>query len=197
MRRMSQILVLLACGLIASLSVAAQEKKEATPKQVYTGTIVSMSGGLASTSFSLTLAGLTTNEETEKYLSVLAEDDQDALLKELRNKKLGSFAATGQTGRDLLVVRDVKVDGKRRVTAVFERWLRFREVRNGYRSEDYPFAIVEIFFDEKGKGTGTFIGAAKVRIVKNKKTGESQLEIENFATYPAKIMGVIRRNKRR
>jgi hypothetical protein len=117
-------------------------------------------------------------------------------MKALGKNKLGYFAATGQTGRDLLVVRDAQIEGKRRIIAVFERWIRMWEARGGYRSEDYPFAIVEIFFDAKGKGTGTFIGAAQVKIVRDKKTEQLKLEIENFGTFPAKIMGVIRRGEK-
>ena len=189
MKTLFRLAILFACCSGFSLQAAAQEKKQPSSKEVYSGQIVSMSGRSISTGFTLTLTGRTSNEEAQRYLSILASEGQDALLKALGKNELGRIAATGQTGRDLLVVRDAQLDGKRRVVAVFERWMRFGELRNGYRSTDYPFAIVEIFFDAKGKGSGTFIGAAQVKIVQDKKTEQMKLEIESFGTFPSKIMG--------
>ena len=194
MKKRLRFLILFACCSMLSVSAVAQEKPE---KEVYTGTIVSMSGRTTSVSFTINIDGKTTDEEAQQYLSLLATQGQDDLLKVLRKNKLGFLAATGQVGRDLLVVRDTQADGARRLVVVFERWIRMFEVRGGYRSEDYPFAIAEIFFDAKGKGTGTFIGAAQIRIVRDKKTEHLKLEIENFGTFPAKIMGVVRRGKKK
>src|SRR5262249_40618754 len=98
-------------------------------------------------------------------------------------------------GRNLIVVRKAQLpDGKTRIVAVFERWQTFAEVRGGYRSQDYPFGIMGIILDAKGKGSGTFIAACKVDMKRDKKTGKYQLELENFGTYPNKVMGVMRRD---
>jgi hypothetical protein len=175
------------------MSAAAQKKNEGSTKEVYTGTIVNMNGRSASTGFTLSVTGKTSDEEAQQYLSILASQGQDDLLKSLRKNKLGYIASTGQTGRDLIVVRETQVEGKRRLVAVFERWMRMGELRNGYRSTDYPFAIAEIFFDGKGNGSGTFIGAAQVKIVRDKKSEQLKLEIESFGTFPAKIMGARQR----
>lgn len=193
MKELLRFLILLACCSMLSLSAAAQEKE----KEVYTGTIVSMGGRASSVSFTLQITGKTADEEAQQYLSMLASQGQDDLMKALRKNKLGFIAASGQVGRDLLIVRDTQSEGTRRLIVVFERWIRMWELRGGYRSEDYPFAIAEIFFDAKGKGTGTFIGAAQVKIVRDKKTEHLKLEIENFGTFPAKIMGVIQRGKKK
>jgi hypothetical protein len=194
MKTLPRLLILFACCSALSLSATAQET---SGKEVYSGTIVNMSGRAVSTGFTLTITGRTTNEEAQKYLSILASEGQDALLKSLSKNKLGYIAATGQTGRNLLVVRDMQVEGKRRLVAVFERWIRFGEARGGYRSLDYPFAIIEIFFDAKGRGTGTFIGGAQVKIVQDKKTEQYRLEIENFGSFPSKIMGVYQHGKKK
>lgn len=193
MKKRLRFLILFACCSMLSVSAVAQESSE---KEVYTGTIVSTTGRTMSVPFTLNVAGKTTDEEAQQYLSLLASQGQDDLMKVLRKNKLGFVAASGQVGRDLLVVRDTQADGTRRLVVVFERWIGMFEVRGGYRSEDYPFAIAEIFFDAKGKGTGTFISAAQIRIVRDKKTEHWKLEIENFGTFPAKIMGVIRRGKK-
>ena len=49
--------------------------------------------------------------------------------------------------------------------------------------------------DPDGKGEGTYIGAAKIRWVTDEKTGKKSVEIENFATYPTRLMGVAKRSK--
>jgi hypothetical protein len=83
------------------------------------------------------------------------------------------------------------VNGQRRIIAVFRRWMNFAELRGGYRSEDYPYSVIEIYVDPRtGKGEGTFVPAAKIRWQQNKKTGQNQVEIEDFSTFPDRLMGV-------
>jgi len=188
-------IALSACALMCPWLASAQGKNETrTGKEVYTGTLINMSGGSASTGFTLTIEARTSDEEAQKYREILARESQDDLLKAIRNNNLGYIAATGQTRRDLLVVREGQIEGNRRIIAVFERWQRFYEVRGGYRSTDYPYSIIEIVFDQKGRGTGTFVGLAQVRMRLDKKTEQWRLEIENFGSFPAKVMGVRRRN---
>jgi len=180
----------------SSTSQKSQASDDERPKkEVYTGTIVNMSGRSASIGFTLSIESKTGDEEALKDLQILAEGGQDDLLKAIRKNNLGFIAATGQTRRDLLVVREHMIEGQRRIIAAFERWQGFWEVRGGYRSTDYPFSIIEIVFDQKGKGSGTFIGLAQVRMKKDKKTDKLALEIENFGSFPAKVMGVMRRGK--
>ena len=192
MKLLTLSIVLFASAMLFALPAAAQSKNGT--KEVYTGTFVRMSGGSASTGFNLTIEARTSDEDAQKYREILAREGQDDLLKAIRNNDLGYIAATGQTRRNLLVVREGEIDGSRRIIAVFERWQRFFEVRGGYRSTDYPFSIIEIVFDKKGRGTGTFIGLAQVRMTLDKKTEQWRLEIENFGSFPDRVMGVQRRN---
>jgi hypothetical protein len=65
------------------------------------------------------------------------------------------------------------------------------KLRGGYRSLDYPFGVIELFIDPvTGKGEGTYIAAAKIRWDYDEKKKQSQVEIENFATFPARLLGV-------
>ena len=153
-----------------------------------------MSGRAVSTGFNLTITGRTTDTEAQQYRDILGSEGQDDLLKAIHKNNLGYIAATGQTRRNLLVVREGQIEGSRRIIAVFERWMGFFEIRGGYRSTDHPYSIIEIVFDHKGRGTGTFVGLAQVRMKKDKKTEQLRLEIENFGSFPAKVMGVMRRN---
>ena len=195
MKQITRLITLSACCLILPSLALAQKKGDAdSTKEVYTGTLLSMTGGSLSTGFTLTLEGRTSDEEAQRYRTILADEGQENLLKAISKNKLGFIAATGQTSRDLLVVREGQIEGSRRIIAVFERWQGFWEVRGGYRSTDYPYSIIEIVFDQKGRGTGTFIGLAQVRMRMDKKTEQLRLEIENFGSFPAKVMGVMRRN---
>ncbi|MGH9761706.1 MAG: hypothetical protein ACREDR_04340 [Blastocatellia bacterium] len=196
MKELILMLALPACGLMTLCSQAMGQEKQGVPcpQEVYTGTIVNIGGRSMQIGFTLKVEAKTSNEEAMRYVGVLADNGQEALLKLVRKNNLGYIAATGQTRRDLLVVRDAQIEGKRRLIVAFERWLGFYEVRAGTRTLDYPWAIMEIYFDEKGKGTGTFIGLAQVKLVRDKKTGQVRLELENFGSFPEKVMGVMRRN---
>ena len=164
-------------------------------EETYTGTVYSMNGGARSTGFTLRIKSYTSDEEALRYLTILAEGDQDDFLKAIKNNEMGRLSSTRSTGRDLIVVRKTQLpDGKIRLVVAFERWPTFTELRGGYRSLDYPFGIMEIILDADGKkGSGTFIAACKVDMKRDKKTGKYQLELENFGTYPHKVMGVRRR----
>lgn len=164
-------------------------------REVYTGTIVSANAVSRSTGFNLSLSSLTSDEEAMSLLGTLAEGDQFDVLKRVSKLELGRISATGQVGRDILIARKTQLpDGRIRIVVAFERWQRMAEIRGGYRSQDYPFGLMEIILDANGKkGSGTFIAACKIDLKRDKKTGKYQLELENFGTYPHRVMGVMLR----
>lgn len=173
----------------------------AQQKETYTGTILSYGSGLntraVTSTFTLDINRQTPDDQAKRFLSNLQESGQDTLLDAIRKEDLGRFSIGAQIGRMLNVVRENEVDGKRRIFVVFERWTQFAELRGGYRSLDYPFGVIELFIDDQtGKGEGTYIAAAKIHWDTDRKTGQSQVEIENFATYPAKLLGVTQRNRK-
>jgi hypothetical protein len=185
-------------AVIVMLSVTstavAQKSKNSDFKEVYTGTLMSTNGPMRSTSFNLSIKDYTSDEVAQGYLGILVEGDQSDLLNKIKDLDLGFMSAHGSLGRKLLIVRKFEMpDGKTRIVAAFERWQSFAEVRGGYRVSDYPFGLIEIIVDAKGKGTGTFIGACAVDMKKDKKTGKYKLELEQFGTWPNKVMGVMRR----
>ncbi|HQU84777.1 MAG TPA: hypothetical protein PKY59_16680 [Pyrinomonadaceae bacterium] len=164
-------------------------------KEVYQGTVVSFGNGfdtrVRSANFTLNINGTTSDQDTQRYLDILREGGQDDVLKQVSKQDLGRFSVGANVGIPINFVRETTVDGKRRIFVVFERWTQFAELRGGYRSLDYPFGVIEIFIDPKtGKGEGTYIAAARVSWDKDSKNGQYQVEIENFATYPARLMGV-------
>jgi hypothetical protein len=175
-------------------TVVAEKSKKSDFKEVYTGTLMSTNGPMRTTSFNLSIKDYTPDDVAQGYLAVLVEGDQFDLLKKIKDLDLGFMSAHGSLGRRLLIVRKHELpDGKTRIVAAFERWQTFGEVRGGYRVSDYPFGLIEIVVDAKGKGAGTFIAACAVDMKKDKKTGKYKLELENFGTFPNKVMGVMRR----
>ena len=166
----------------------------AAAKEEYTGTVIGMGGRLGGVSrpFNLVIEQQSTPEEAARAVAVLAERGQDGLLKELQGKKLGYFSMGSQLGRDLNFVQITPTaNGGRRILVLFERWLNTFEVRYGTRSQDYPYAYLELYVDASGKGEGTMISAARIRYDK----GENQIEVENFGIYPARLAGVRLRNR--
>lgn len=177
---------------LSSARAASQPDRpqgEAAEKEVYTGTAVAIGGefGGRSRSFTLEITGHTPDAEAQQDLQLLQSNGQDALMKAIGKTKLGYFAFAGQVGRDLNFVQETETEDGRKITVLFERWLKMFEVRNGTRSEDYPFTYIELFINDKGKGEGALIGAARVYMDK-RHTGT--LDVENFGTYPARLMGV-------
>ncbi len=161
----------------------------------FTGTAVIYGSGFntrtITRTFTLDIRGRTSKADAERYLSTLQNDGQDALLDAIRKNDLGRFSLGGSLGRQLNAVVVDQVDGKTRVRAVFERWMGFGEIRYGYRSVDYPFGYIEILIDPAtGKGSGTFIPAAKIRFEKAKDGGDDTVAIEDFGTFPGQLLGV-------
>jgi hypothetical protein len=127
---------------------------------------------------------------------MLQEGADESLLTQIDSEDVGRFSINGRVGPRLNIVRETMIDGKRRIFAVFRRWMNFGEVRGGYRSTDYPYGVIELYIDpQTGKGEGTYVAAAKIRWHADRKTGQTQIEIENFATYPAQLMGVTQRGR--
>ena len=169
-------------------------------RETYTGTVVSYGTGLSSRlvtgTFTLTLDRQTSDQRAQQLLGLLQEGADESLLKQLDNESVGTFSINGRIGPRLNVVRESIIDGKRRIFAVFRRWMNFGEIRGGYRSTDYPYGVIELYIDPRtGRGEGTFVAAAKIRWRADRNSGQSQIEIENFATYPARLMGVTRRGR--
>jgi len=179
-------LMLIIVSTSATPSVRAQEK--------FTGTMVGVGGTMGGRArpFTLSINGYTSPADATRAIAILAEGGQDALLKEIQGKRLGSFSLGAQLGRDLNFVQETPTaGGGRRITILFERWMNLFELRYGTRSQDYPFSYIELYLDASGKGEGTFIPAARIKFDKDH---GNQIEVENFGIYPARLVGVESRN---
>jgi hypothetical protein len=141
--------------------------------------------------FTLRINRVTPPNQALNYLRTLQEGGQDDLMKAIKDEDLGTLSVGGSLGRTLNVVVDRNDGGQRRIYIVFERWTRFAELRGGYRSLDYPFGYMEIDIDPAtGKGEGTYIAAARIRWKRDKEGNNSHVEVEDFATFPARLLNV-------
>ena len=73
----------------------------AQTKEVYTGTVLGVGGPLGGVSrpFTLSIEGVSSNADANRAVAMLAEGGQDALMKELRGKRLGYFSMGSQPRR--------------------------------------------------------------------------------------------------
>ena len=182
--------LLLALGLLG-IGAAAQE--------TITGTVVSYGTGFNTRTqtgtFTLRLDRFTSDDRAQRLLGYLQSGAEDRLLNELDNEDVGTFSINSRIGPRVNVARESMVNGQRRIIAVLRRWMNFGEIRGGYRSTDYPYSVIELYIDPRtGKGEGTFSAAAKIRW-RPGNGGQNQIEIEDFSTFPARLMGVTVRGR--
>jgi hypothetical protein len=179
-------------GVLPQAGNANGNPSVTSAKEVYTGNLIYVGGsrGAVNTTFTLTIDSYTPDNEVIRLTGTLKDGGQDALMKAIGSEKRGSIQIGTGLGQDLNAVWvTVGEEGERRITALSRRWIGVFEARRGTRSLDYPYTYVELFVDEKGKGDGGLIPAAKVRAV-----GDKTIEVENFGIYPARLTNVKRRN---
>ena len=172
----------------------------AKAQETYTGTIISYGTGfntrLSTGTFTLRINRQTSEDRAQRLLGLLQEGSDDRLLNELDRDDVGTFSINGHIGPHVNAVRESTVNGQRRIFAVLRRWMTFGEIRGGYRSTDYPYSVIELYIDPRtGKGEGTYIAAARISWRQEKRSGQNQIEIEDFSTYPARLVGVTSRGR--
>ena len=184
--RKSLFISVVAALFVAGMTVSAAAQRGMT----FTGTAVIYGSGFNTRTitrgFTMTVNSRTSENEAQGYLSALQNGGQDALMRVIERNDLGRFSMTGSVGQPLSAVLIDQDGGDTRIRAVFRRWIGFGELRRGARSVDYPFGYVEIRIDPRtGRGEGTIIPAARIRF-----RGGDTIEIEDFGTFPGRLMGV-------
>ena len=185
MRRTLQLFAILTVVFLG-LSLTANAQRTMT----ITGTAVIYGSGFNTRTvtrpFTMTINRRTSDAEVARYLNTLEGGGQDALLRAIDKNDLGRFSLSGSVGEPLNAVIIDQDGDDTRIRAVFRRWVGFGELRRGARSVDYPFGYIEVRFDRRtGRGEGTFIPAAKIRL-----RGGNTVEVEDFGTFPGRLMGV-------
>lgn len=152
-----------------------------------TGTVYFISGPRPGRSlpFTLRINRITTPDEVRQLNSALAEGKQDELLRELSRKDAGRIQiGTGVGLPANAIMVDDEGNGRTKITVLYQRDVRFGELRRGARSTNYPFGYAELYVG-RGDNQGMLIPAARVRL----RDGNTW-EVEDFGTLPARLMGL-------
>ena len=183
------IVIVLLFGIAAfdpGTKTLAQEGGEGYAGRTITGTVYFIAGRRPGRSlpFTLIINRLTTPDEVRQLNSAL-QSGQDNMMKALSRMDAGRIQIGTNVGvpANAVMVTD-QGDGRTKLTVLYERNLRFAELRYGARSVDYPFGYAEMFVG-RGDNQGMLIPAARVRL-----RGENTWEVEDFGTFPARLMGL-------
>ena len=183
-KRLFVLLCVLCC--IGLFAVPSQSVPNGT--QRVTGTFYPMSGRAAGRSrpFTLIVNSYTAPNQLRELNEALSRGGQDELLRAMSKMNAGRITiGTGVGVTANAIIADSWGDGGTKLTVLYERWVRFFELRYGTRSQDYPVGYAELFLDRNGKGEGTMIPAARVRL-----RGENTWEVEDFGVFPARLLGL-------
>lgn len=180
--------VLICLFVLCGMAVFAAPSQSENGTERITGTFVSMSGRTSGRTrqFTVTINRYTPPNQVRELNEALASGGQDQLLKAMSKMDAGRVQiGTGVGVRANAVIVDPWGDGGRRITVLYERWLQIAELRYGTRSQDYPIGYAEIYLDRNGRGEGTLIPAARVRL-----KGGNTWEVEDFGVFPARLLGL-------
>jgi hypothetical protein len=189
MKRRKGVSLLCALCCVAALTFFQPAAEAvAQERQYVNGTVVGISGRFAGQSrqFRLIINSYTTPGQARELNDALQQGGQDELLRALSGMNAGRVQIGAGVGvRANAIIADSWGEGGTRLTVFYERNVRFFELRYGARSENYRIGYAEIFLDRNGKGGGTFIPAARVRL----RDGNTW-EVEDFGILPARLMGL-------
>ena len=186
-RKFLNFVCVLFCIALMHLPLDAQAQGGRSVQRI-TGTAVGIGGtmGGRSRSFTLLVNDYTPTSLVRDMNDALRRGGQDEMLRVMSDLKAGRIQIGSGVGVDAnVIIADPRPDGGTKLTVFYERNITFYELRYGARSQDYPIGYAELFLDRNGKGQGTLIAAARVRL----KEGNTW-EVEDFGTFPAKLMGL-------
>jgi hypothetical protein len=179
------VFVLMLCAVCSVVSPGATSYAKQRASQRVTGTVVGFSGRLAGRSYPFTLTVNNYSSADDAARLAAAAGSQDELLNALGKLNAGRIAVGNNVGVTAnAVFASPTAEGGTKLTVLFERNVNLFELRYGTRSSDYRFGYAEIYLDARGRGQGTFIPSAKVKVEGN------NWVVEDFGTYPARLMGL-------
>jgi hypothetical protein len=167
------------------LEVRAQET--GLSGRTVTGTVYFVSGNRAGQSrpFTLIINRLTAPGDVQRLQSALQSGGQDELQRTLSGMNAGRIQlGTGVGVTANAIISTPQDGGGSKLIVLYERTVGFSELRYGTRSQDYKFGYAELYLGRGGK-EGMLIPAAKVRL----RDGNTW-EVEDFGTFPARLMGL-------
>lgn len=174
--------------LLMALFVCAtcQSSLAQIPYQRVNGTVVGISGRYAgrSLTFSLIINRYTSPAEVTE-LNVARQRSEDELFGAVSKMSAGRIQVGNSVGVSANAIIALPWEGGTKLIVIYERNINFFELRYGSRSADYRFGYAELLLDRNGKGQGTLISAARVKLENG-----TQWVVEDFGTFPARLMGL-------
>lgn len=181
------LVVMLLLGIAAFYPRMNALAQEGLVGRTITGTVYFIGGRRPARSlpFTLKINRITTPDEVRQLNSALQAGKQDELLRELSRLDAGRIQIGTGIGlpANAIMVTD-EGDGRTKLTVLYQRDLRFAELRFGARSTNYPFGYAEMYVG-RGENEGMLIPAARVRL-----RDSNTWEVEDFGTFPARLMGL-------
>jgi hypothetical protein len=190
-RRVRLTVVVLAV-MFSALPVTAQAPSYSGA--TISGTAYAFSGRFSGRSapFQLIVNRYSSAEEVQRLNEALRSGGQDSLLNAISGMSAGRIEVGTGVGVPANAILATELpNGETKLTVIFERRLRFSELRYGTRSADYKFGYAEVYLRRNGEGQGTLIPAAKIRLLEG-----NTWEVEDFGTFPARLMGLRARGGR-
>jgi len=179
----------LLCGLCClALFQQPPDARAQSSNQRINGTAVGIGGRLGGRSvpFTLIANNYTPPGQVRELNDALRRGGDQELLQTLSGMDSGRIQIGNGVGvKANAIIADPWGNGGTKLTVFYERNINIYELRYGARSQDYRIGYAEIFLERNGRGQGTLIPAARVRL-KNGNTWE----VEDFGVFPAKLMGL-------
>jgi len=188
MNRKTRLAILLLAGTAAFIpQTKAFAQQSAYAGATITGTVYFVGGPRPGRSlpFRLIVDRITTADEVNQLNSALQSGGQDQLLRTLERMKAGRIEIGSGVGvpANAIIVSQTG-EGQTKITVLYQRNVRFAELRYGTRSTTYPFGYAEVYVG-RGEDQGMLIPAARVRLLDN-----NTWEVEDFGVFPARLMGL-------
>lgn len=179
-------LLLVAGSTLLQHPSEAKAQRSGAGRQTINATVIGIGGRYArSYPFRLIINSYTSPGDVQRLNDALQSGGQEELLRALSGMDSGRIAIGNNVGVTAnAVISTPAAEGGNRLVVLYERNVNIYELRRGARSADYRFGYAEIFLDAQGRGEGTLIPAAKVRL-----RDGNIWEVEDFGIYPARIMG--------
>jgi hypothetical protein len=177
----------LAAALLLLSTTIGQEKTKPEQYSAVWAVVGGTAGG-TTVSIDIRINRYNTDADVQKFAEQLKEFGADALRRAMEKEDVGQLSPVGRVGVPIAIARKLTQGKKTIVRVVTARSLSFVEIRYSGRSVDYPYTILQLELDESGKGTGTAIGAAKIRF--NKKENTYEIESLEHGTSVNKLLNV-------
>jgi len=187
MRRRTLGFLLCVLCVVAASAPATQAKVVQSSRLYVQGQVIGIGGRRAGLNcpFTLLVNSYTSADDVERLNQALRSGGQEELLRVLSKLNAGRISIGNNVGvRANAVISTPTAEGRTKLIVLYERNVNIYELRAGARSQDYRFGFAEIFLDSRGRGEGTFIPAAKVKL-----EGVGWV-VEDFGEFPARLMGL-------